>query len=98
MWFAMHTSWPHARASYCGRSALAHRRYARIWATPELARLLEPRAVNQRLRRVQEAAPARPQAGAGRSDRAPASADPGSVARDWDERKVKSEARLERIY
>jgi hypothetical protein len=29
---------------------------------------------------------------------APAFADPGAVARGWDDRKTKSEARLERIF
>ena len=77
---------------------ITHRRYARIWAMPEIARLLEPRAVNQRLRRAQEIANARPGAGAGGAELSSAPGDPGSVARAWEERKTKSEARLERIF
>jgi hypothetical protein len=77
---------------------ITHRRYARIWATPEIARLLETRAVRQRLRNVQERSDARLDTGAGEAGMAPAFADPGAVARGWDDRKTKSEARLERIF
>lgn len=80
---------------------IRHRRYARIWATPEVARLLEPRAVARRARQIQtlNSAAGRPAEPApGPAQLFEAGRDPNSVAREWSERKARSEGRLEKIY
>ena len=79
---------------------ITHRRFARIWATPELARLLEPRAVSARMRRLHNPSRLLVRSGPEILPDAPPTGkqDPSRVARDWADRKAKSEARLERIF
>ena len=80
---------------------VTHRRAARIWATPEVARLLEPRAVTQRIRGMQKlvAAQARniPQTEPSRTTVLDGIAS-GRVAQEWQASKARHEARLVRIY
>jgi hypothetical protein len=80
---------------------VTHRRAARIWATPEVARLLEPRAVTQRIRGMQKLA-------TGKARNVPQPDTPltsvldgtasGRVAQEWQASKARHEARLDRIY
>lgn len=80
---------------------ITHRSAARIWATPEVARLLEPRAVTQRMRRIQGLTTDLVQ-NAAHPPAPPASvlvrSEPGRVAREWQASKTRHDARLERIY
>jgi hypothetical protein len=80
---------------------VTHRRAARIWATPEVARLLEPRAVTQRIRGMQKLA-------TGKARNVPQPDTPltsvldetasGRVAQESQASKARHEARLDRIY
>lgn len=80
---------------------ITHRRAARIWATSEVARLLEPRALTQRLWRMQDLMP-----GQGRSEPQPVlphvralDADgPERAALAWQASTARHDARLEGIY
>lgn len=80
---------------------ITHRRSARIWATPELARLLAPRAVATRMQRLQRLAsglPDRSETQIGPEEILMTGAAPARAAGEWDELKARSEARLGQIY